>query len=110
MNSFLTGCMIFIAVLMALMIIRACAGPRFTDRLVAINLISTLALCEIFLLVVKTGEGFILDIALIYALVSFVTTTVLSRIIIRRNERGRRQRMAVKEWVEGEDEDEEAER
>ena len=56
----------------------------------------------------KTGEGFILDIALIYALVSFVTTTVLSRIIIRRDERGRRQRMAVKEWVEGEEEDEEA--
>lgn len=107
MNSFLTGCMIFIAVLIAAMIVRACIGPRFTDRLIAVNLISTLGICEIFLLVVKTGEGFVLDIALIYALVSFVTTAVLSRIIIKREERGRRQKSAIKEWVEEDEEESE---
>jgi len=105
MRTFLTGAMIFIAVLIAVMLLRAFLGPRYTDRLVAVNLISTLGLCEVFLLVVLTRESFLLDIALIYALVSFVTTTVLSRIIVRREERSRRQRAATKSLEEeGEDE------
>jgi multicomponent Na+:H+ antiporter subunit F len=93
---FLTGSMIFIAVLVAAMLLRAFLGPRFSDRLVAVNMISTLGLCEVYLLVILTGEDFLLDIALIYALVSFVTTTVLSRMIIRHEERSRPQRASVK--------------
>ncbi|MBR5382161.1 MAG: sodium:proton antiporter [Oscillospiraceae bacterium] len=103
MRTFLTGAMIFIAVLIAAMLLRAFLGPRYTDRLVAVNLISTLGLCEVFLLVVLTRESFLLDIALIYALVSFVTTTVLSRIIVRREERSRRQRAAAKKLEDEEE-------
>ena len=56
MRTFLTGAMIFIAVLIAAMLLRAFLGPRYTDRLVAVNLISTLGLCEVFLLVVLTHK------------------------------------------------------
>lgn len=94
MRTFIICAMVFLAVLIAAMLIRAFIGPRYTDRLVSVNVISTLGLCEVYLLVVLTGEDFSLDIALIYALVSFVTTTVLSRIIVRREERGRKQKMA----------------
>jgi len=96
MKTFLIGSMLFLAVLIGFMLLRAFQGPRFSDRLVAINVISTLCLCEVYLLVVLTGESFLLDIALIYALVSFVTTAVLSRIVVRRQERSPRQRAAVK--------------
>lgn len=54
---------------------------HFTDRLVGVNLISTLILSVILVLSLFLGNTAILDIDIIYALLSFQAVVVLSRIL-----------------------------
>lgn len=60
-------------------IMRAILGPRFTDRLVCANLITTKVIVAILLLGIFFDEEFIFDIALVYAMIGFVAVTVLGK-------------------------------
>ena len=91
MSSFLEYALFALALLAVAAAAAALRGPHFTDRLVAINLLSTLTLSMICLLSVYLGEDFLMDVALIYALVSFVAVAVLSRLITQRYRRGRKE-------------------
>ena len=66
------------AVLVMLMIflslIRALTGPTASDRITAINIIGTKTLLIITLIARVYGQEYFLDIAMIYALMSFITT------------------------------------
>jgi len=66
------------AVLVMLMIflslIRALIGPSAPDRVAAINIIGTKTLVIITLIAFIYNQQFFLDIAMIYALMSFITT------------------------------------
>jgi multicomponent Na+:H+ antiporter subunit F len=66
------------AVLVMLMIflslIRALIGPTASDRITAINIIGTKTLIIITLIARVYGQEYFLDIAMIYALMSFITT------------------------------------
>ena len=68
------------AVLLLLCLIRAVIGPRIADRLVAVNMITTMVTVMIAVLAVLKGEGYLVDICLIYAMISFLAVVVLSRI------------------------------
>lgn len=68
------------AVLLLLCLIRAVIGPRIADRLVAVNMITTMVTVMIAILAVLKGEGYLIDICLIYAMISFLAVVVLSRI------------------------------
>ena len=68
------------AVLLLLCLIRAVVGPRIADRLVAVNMITTMVTVMIAILAVLKNEGYLVDICLIYAMVSFLAVVVLSRI------------------------------
>ena len=68
------------AVLLLLCLIRAVVGPRIADRLVAVNMITTMVIVMIATLAVLKGEGYLVDICLIYAMISFLAVVVLSRI------------------------------
>ena len=68
------------AVLLLLCLIRAVVGPRIADRLVAVNMITTMVTVMISILAVLKGEGYLVDICLIYAMISFLAVVVLSRI------------------------------
>lgn len=68
------------AVLLLLCLIRAVIGPRIADRLVAVNMITTMVTVIISILAVLKGEGYLVDICLIYAMISFLAVVVLSRI------------------------------
>ena len=68
------------AVLLLLCLIRAVVGPRIADRLVAVNMITTMVTVMITILAVLKGEGYLVDICLIYAMISFLAVVVLSRI------------------------------
>ena len=68
------------AVLLILGLIRAVIGPRIADRLVAVNMITTMVTVMISILAVLKGEGYLVDICLIYAMISFLAVVVLSRI------------------------------
>lgn len=91
MSSFLEYALFALALLAVAAAAAALRGPHFTDRLVAINLLSTLTLSMICLLSVYLGEDFLMDVALIYALVSFVAVAVLSRLITQKYRRERKE-------------------
>lgn len=68
------------AVLLLLCLIRAVVGPKIADRLVAVNMITTMVTVMIAILAVLKGEAYLIDICLIYAMISFLAVVVLSRI------------------------------
>ena len=61
-------------------LIRAVRGPRIADRLIAVNMIGTMVMVMIALLAVLKNQGYLVDICLIYAMISFLSVVVLTRI------------------------------
>lgn len=76
---FFSVVIVIIAVFAALCLLRAIIGPRLADRVVAVNMIGTMVIAAIALLSVMT-EGYLADICLIYAMISFLAVIVLTKI------------------------------
>ena len=74
------GILSVLAVMLVLCLIRAVIGPRIADRLVAVNMMGTMVMVSIALLAVVKDQGYLVDICLIYALISFLSVVVLTRI------------------------------
>ena len=68
------------ALLLLFCLVRAAKGPRIADRLVAVNMMGTLVMVMIAILAVVKNQGYLVDICLIYAMISFLAVVVLSRI------------------------------
>ena len=81
-NKVLLGCMIFLSVCVFVCLVRAIKGPRFTDRLVGINMIGTIGVVFICILSVYLRETFLVDVALVYTLISFLTVVLLCRVVM----------------------------
>jgi multicomponent Na+:H+ antiporter subunit F len=64
--------LILLGVLMAL--VRALKGPTAVDRVLAVNVIGTKTVVVIALIGFLYGRPHFLDLALIYALINFITT------------------------------------
>lgn len=60
-------------------LIRAWRGPSIPDRMVAIDIIGTLAVGLTALLAVLTTRGFFIDIALAWIFLSFIGTLALAK-------------------------------
>lgn len=80
---------VFFAVGMFFCISRIILGPKFTDRIVAGNLIGIMVISLLAIIAVCFDYSALLDIALVYALLSFLAVTTLCAIFTRnlRNER-----------------------
>lgn len=72
--------LILLAVFMILCLIRAIIGPKVADRIVAANMMGTMVMVMIGILALKLGEGYLLDICLIYAMISFLAVIVLTKV------------------------------
>ncbi len=79
-NIIYVGALIILAVMLMLCLLRAILGPRVTDRIVAVNMMGTMVMVMIAILAVKTGEGYIVDICLIYAMISFLAVVVITKV------------------------------
>ena len=77
---FFYGILCVLAAMIILCLVRAVIGPRITDRVVAINMIGTMVMAGIAILSVIKNEGYLVDICLIYAMISFLAVVVLTRI------------------------------
>ena len=75
-----------VGVFFALM--RAIRGPRVADRIVGINMTGTLSTAMIAILAVLLGENWLLDVSLIYCMISFLAVVVLTKIHISAHKRG----------------------
>ena len=76
----LIGIMLVYAVLVVLVLIRAVAGPRVADRLMAINMIGTIGIFLMAVISVKLNEDYLLDISIIYAMISFLSVVILTKV------------------------------
>ena len=61
---------------------RAVRGPSTSDRIVAINMTGTFVITIILFLALLLKEDYLVDIALIYAMLSFLAVVLLCRIYI----------------------------
>lgn len=74
------GILSVLALMLVLCLIRAVIGPRIADRLVAVNMMGTMVMLMIAILAVVKDQGYLMDICLIYAMISFLAVVVLTRI------------------------------
>ncbi len=72
--------MIVLAVMLFFSFIRALIGPRIADRIVAINMIGTQVILLICILAVYLKEDGLVDMAIIYAMFSFLAVVFFTRI------------------------------
>lgn len=94
--------LIFLAVMLILCLVRAIIGPRIADRIVSVNMMGTMVMVIIAILTVMLQEGYLADICIIYAMISFLAVIVLTKVymgVYQEKSRRRKKRMAVFEWV-----------
>ena len=72
--------LIVLALMMILCLFRAIIGPRMADRLIAINMMGTMVMTIICIMAVILNESSLVDICLIYALISFLAVVVLTKV------------------------------
>lgn len=77
---FLTGALIILAILAVLCLVRAIMGPRVADRIVAVNMMGTMVIVMIAILALMLEEGYLVDICIIYAMISFLAVIVLTKV------------------------------
>ena len=105
-SALLTGLMLFYAVLVVMVLIRAVAGPKVADRLMAINMIGTVVIFLMAVVAVKLDEDYLLDISIIYAMISFLAVVILTKVYMGVHEENvrRKKGMDTEELATEEDE------
>ncbi|MGN0753090.1 MAG: monovalent cation/H+ antiporter complex subunit F [Aristaeellaceae bacterium] len=79
-HIFFTAVLMVIGVLLIACLVRAIRGPRIADRVIAANMMGTLIVITICILSFVMNEGYLVDIALIYTMISFLAVVVLTKI------------------------------
>ena len=75
----LLGAGVFIFFLILICIIRAFKGPTTPDRMVALDTVNTLVAAALVVVGAAFGEVIFVDVAIVYAMLSFVTTLYISK-------------------------------
>lgn len=88
-NGFLVFAMCIMALIAFAYLARAVSGPKFADRILAVNGIQTIIILIICILSVLHGENYIVDIALIYAMLGFVTVIIVCKAYLRSHHKDR---------------------
>lgn len=79
-HGLFTAVLIVLAMLVILCLLRAIIGPRTADRIVSVNMMGTMVIVIIGILTVMMGEGYLADICIIYAMISFLAVIVLTKV------------------------------
>lgn len=79
----LYGVMPILTLSFALAFVRLLRGPSLPDRVVAIDLLTTLSIGIIATYAIATGETAFLDVAIVLALIAFLTTVAFAYYIER---------------------------
>ncbi|MCT4596233.1 MAG: monovalent cation/H+ antiporter complex subunit F [Anaeromicrobium sp.] len=77
-NSIFIISIIVLSITIMICMIRAFIGPTKLDRLVVINVIGTKTIVLISIISFILRETYFIDVVLVYALISFVATTVIA--------------------------------
>ena len=74
--------LIFLAIILFACLIRAIMGPRVADRVIAVNMMGTVVMVMISILALLLKEGYLMDICLIYACISFLAVVVITKVYL----------------------------
>lgn len=74
------GAVVILAVLVIASIIRSVLGPGTADRIIAVNMAGTMIISIIAILSVYLDENYLVDVCLIYAMISFLGVVVLCKV------------------------------
>jgi len=88
LNILLLFSSILLVITISLCLLKGVLVKSTVDRIIAINVIGTKTVVLISFVSYIFKESFFLDVALVYALISFLATTYLSRTIINKAIRG----------------------
>ena len=72
--------LVIIGLLLIACLIRAIRGPRIADRVIAVNMTGTMVVITICVLAFLMGEDYLVDVAMIYTMLSFLAVVVLTKI------------------------------
>lgn len=75
-----TAALVIIGLLVIACLVRAIRGPRIADRVIAINMMGTLIVITICILSFVMNEGYLVDIAMIYTMLSFLAVVLLTKV------------------------------
>ena len=75
-----SSALVYLAVLMAVMLVRAVRTQGTVNRLIATNMIGTMINAAVLILSARLQESWLIDVALVYTMISFVSVLILSRI------------------------------
>ncbi len=73
---------VILALALFLCLIRAIKGPRIADRIVAVNMMGTMVMVIMTALSLLLKENYLVDISLIYAMISFLAVVVITKVYI----------------------------
>jgi len=79
-NTVLVLSALTIFVTMALALTRALKGPSVFDRIVAVNVFGTKTVLIVALITVISGNHDLIDVALVYALINFITVVAVLKL------------------------------
>ena len=68
------------AVFLFFCLIRAIRGPKIADRLMSVNMMGTIVMVMICILALYLKEGYLVDVALVYAMISFLAVILITRL------------------------------
>ena len=78
-GNVLTVVLIILALLLLICMFMAVKGPRVADRVVCVNMMGTIVIVMIGILAVKLKEGYLADICILYAMISFLAVIILTK-------------------------------
>lgn len=81
-NTLYTIILVFLGLCILTALIRAITGKRIVDRIIGINMIGTLTMIAFAVLSARLDESYLLDVCLIYVLMSFIAVLTLCKIYI----------------------------
>ena len=81
-TALMQGAMIVLGLCLFVCLFRAVKGPTTADRIVAVNMTGTFVITIILFLSLLMHEDYLVDIALSYAMLSFLAVVLLCRIYI----------------------------
>jgi len=74
------GSLCALALMFTATFVRAVKGPSIADRIVAVNMMGTQIIVMIGVIALLIGEGYLADVALLYAMISFLAVVVLCKV------------------------------
>lgn len=81
-NTLYVSALICTAVAMVLTLIRCITGKRIVDRIICVNMMCNEATLAIAILALYMQQSYLLDVCLIYVMLSFLSVLILTKVFI----------------------------